>query len=184
MVRRLVSVNWSARLGDVANLAIVLLVVAIGARYVYTSRQPPVPRFGVGDSLVGVPQAAYAQSERTLVVQTRSTCEACAVAMPVYSKLIMKLREQRPGVRVVIVSVEEQEVGKAYLASHNIRADDYIRPDPIERRYAVTPGLLLVDNAGRVLGSWIGTPSANQLNDMAKVLGLREAVTAKATVEP
>lgn len=182
-MRRLSSINWSARLGDVANLAILLLVVTIGIRYANTLRQQPVPRFGVGDSLVGVPQAAYAQSERTLVVQTRSTCSACAVAMPAYSKLIMKAREQRPGIRVVVVSVEEQDTGKAYLASHNIRADDYIRPDPFDGRYAVTPGLLLVDKTGMVLGSWIGTPSADQLSDMAKVLGLKEAITAKVTVD-
>lgn len=128
----------------------------------------------IGDQLPPLAEHSYADSEATLVLGVRSTCSFCTLSMPFYRALIDTVRRQRPGVRVVATSDEEEGVLRRYLDTHGVAAAADRTVEPNLMKIAGTPTLLLADSAGRVEHVWIGRLSSDRERDVLAAVANRK----------
>jgi hypothetical protein len=165
--------NVGARLADVTNIAILVLIVFVGVRVARSYNSPRALTFEKGEKVNGVAAAAYSGAERTLIIQVRSTCQYCPAAMPFYRQLVDRIRKEQRGTRILAVSTEPPTISEAYLRANSIIVETMLQLDSKEPRLGITPGLLLLDKNGHVLGAWVGVLLPEQERDVVGTFGLQ-----------
>ncbi len=97
----------------------------------------------------------WAKSEKTLVMALSTTCHFCAESTPFYQKLVGQ-KTGRSDVRLVAVMPQPVEDARHYLTEHAISVDEVRQASLNSIKVRGTPTLLLVDNGGVVVRSWVG----------------------------
>jgi peroxiredoxin len=134
----------------------VLLLVAVvyGIAAVRPTSQPKPTTYQSGETVSAITGVPYAAAKRTAVLFIRSTCHYCTESMPFYQDLM------KGGARLVAISGEPQESLNAYLDEHGLSIESATVERASWPKLTGTPTLLIVDDTGRVVKSWIGLLSA------------------------
>lgn len=147
------STTFSNRLNDVVNVAILVMLVLLGVRYVAGRASVSSMGYELGETVAGLPESVVTEGDQTLLLQVRSTCQYCSQAMPAYRRISEGIRAAQKAVRLVAITYEPAPACEEYLRLNSIVVDDVFRPTGSEPRLGVTPAILLVDSRRRVLGS-------------------------------
>jgi thiol-disulfide isomerase/thioredoxin len=156
-----------ARAANMILLAALAVTVTIAAWPRLTAamgwHRTPAPVYSTG-STIDTPVAWHEQSKFTLVLFARSSCSACRTAQPFLKHLVSNLRGRTA---VVLVTTGKEEAADAEYALGLGLDAGAVKVAPEGLRVRATPTLVLVNNRGRVLGSWEGVGSENKQADIA-----------------
>ena len=153
--------NWHRRVELIANVAIILVAVLLGAvlvnKYLLSSNQPSQSegRQIQPGTKVELPGVAWGNSRRSLLMVLSTTCRYCTESAPFYQRLAAE-QAQHPDLNLVAVLPQSPEESQKYLSDHGITVNDVKHAPPASVGATGTPTLILVDNSGAVLNSWIG----------------------------
>ena len=98
----------------------------------------------------------FRAARHTLIVVVQVGCPGCESSMPFYRRLA----DEVPADVQMVVAAPERDVHVGeYLSAHNVRPDAIASVRRDDLPVLMTPALLLVDSAGRVVRGWRGVLS-------------------------
>jgi thiol-disulfide isomerase/thioredoxin len=105
---------------------------------------------GTKISLAGID---WSKSNRTVVLALSTGCHFCSESAPFYQEL---QQQKRDDVRLVALFPQPVEESRAYLNRLGIGINDIVQSPLSSVGASGTPTLLLIDNRGAVVDSWVG----------------------------
>ena len=104
---------------------------------------------------VALPGVDWTQGDRTLLVVLSKGCHFCSESSRFYRRLAREAG-QAGGVQLVAVLPQDVATGRGYLAELGVDIPE-VRSAPLNTLDVPgTPTLILTDQAGRVVDSWVG----------------------------
>ena len=150
------------RLELLTNLAIivaaVLLSVVLIKNYLLPDRSKDSPRdFRIpAGAKVSLPDVDWSNNNQTLLLVLQKGCHFCTESAAFYQRLV---REGH--VHLVAVLPQTPDEGRKYLDDLGVAIDE-VKQAPLDSIYVHgTPTLILVNNQGVVMTSWVGKLSAD-----------------------
>lgn len=144
-------------LANVAIIAVaVLLAVVLVRQYVLPGGRDAAdaaPRIQKG-AKVEVAGVDWSKSNRTLILALQKGCHFCTESAPFYKRLAPAASEKN--VRVVAVLPQTLEEGRGYLADMGVPVSEVAQASLDSINVPGTPTLILVDDKGVVIDSWVG----------------------------
>ena len=154
--------SWSKKLEGGANIAIILVAIIIGVVFVknYLLSSPPAPesrdyRIPAGTKL-SLPEVDWAHNGETLLLVLQKGCHFCAESAPFYQRLARDAAAAQSRIRLVAVLPQETSEAKQYLSSLNVPIDEVKQSALDALGVQGTPTLILVNEKGEVMQSWVG----------------------------
>ena len=169
-----------------ANVAVIITSVVVCSvlvkRYLLPSNAQPVIAAATGPvsettsssrkhsiapgtkiSLSGVD---WSKSDRTLLLALSTTCHFCTESAPFYKTL---QQQKRDNVRLLALFPQPLLDSRTYLDDLGLNVDEIVQSPLNSVGASGTPTLLLIDNQGTVINSWVGKLS----DDAAEQVRLR-----------
>jgi thiol-disulfide isomerase/thioredoxin len=171
-----IALRWKrlrTQLEVTTNILVVLVVlgaVAIIARNYFASRRTESPsKIQVGTIFPAIPQVHLNQSPKTLILALSVHCRFCIQSIPLYHRLAEVARENKDSFRIVAIFLnKESDLVSQFAEEHKLAILAVPSVDFASAKIAKTPTLVLVDNNGKVLESWVGQLSEDQEKDVFK----------------
>lgn len=102
---------------------------------------------------ISLPGIDWSKNSRTVVLALSTTCHFCSESGPFYQKL----EQQKPGtVGLVAVLPQSVEDSRNYLNKLGVKTANLIQSSLSSIGVSGTPTLLLVDQNGALIASWVG----------------------------
>jgi thioredoxin-related protein len=150
-----------------ANIAIIVVAVLICILFVKNYllddrvktelRDMRVPA-GTKISLADVD---WAKNGQTLLLVLQKGCRYCAESAPFYQRLVRETKGLE-SLRLIAVLPQEMGEGRKYLGNLDVPIDEVRQAELDSVGVKATPTLVLVNNAGVVVDSWVGKLPAEQ----------------------
>lgn len=143
-----------------ANVSIVAIALLLGAVLIREyllpggQRPPSVASQIQPGSKVELPGVDWSKSDRTLLLALQKGCHFCTESAPFYRRLAPAASEKN--IRVVAVLPQSQDESRQYLAELGVPVSEVAQATLSSLNVRGTPTLILVDNKGQVIDSWIG----------------------------
>ncbi len=166
-----------------SNLAIIVVALLLGGALItrYLSYPSPMPTQPSSEIKRGtqlpLSKIDWSRSEKSLVMVLSTTCKYCTESSDFYKRLT----ENTPALsRLRTIAVFPQKVGEsaAFLKERSIQVSLILEAEPSEFSVRGTPTLLLVNNDGTVLDSWVGKLSVEKEQEVMTRM-LADVVTDK-----
>jgi hypothetical protein len=164
-------------LDKLSNIAIIAAATVVVVSYVRPLFAPPaaspnrVRRYEVGEVVPVINGISYGDAERSLLMFVNSGCRFCTESMPFYQTVIERRNASRTHVPVLALSREPESDARRYVASHDVAFDRVLSIGPrADLKLDVTPTLLLVDKAGRLLRIWVGALGPQQQDEILRIV--------------
>lgn len=149
-------------LGNLANVAIIIVAILLVAVLVNIGLSPTPPKSVAVDSPQIKPGAKlsladmdWTKSGQTLLLILSTNCRYCAESAPFYQRLAQQ-KAGRNNIRLVAVLPQSIGEGQKYLSDHSISVDEVRQSPPLAAYANATPALVLIDRTGSVVESWVG----------------------------
>lgn len=146
------------KLETIANLAIIVVaIVLLGVmiqRYWGTSEDLPKDEIKVGTTF-GLTGVNWAENKQTLVLVLQENCRFCNESSPFYKKLVEKNQTSKT-TKLVAVFSSPIEKAKAHLKEQGVEIAVVRQANSGMLGINGTPTLVLVDEQGKVVDSWVG----------------------------
>jgi hypothetical protein len=155
--------NLTRKLEVGANVAIIIVALLLGAVLVkrfLLSPAPQAPHEIAAGTKVDLPGVDWHRDGKTLVLVLQKGCHFCAESAPFYQRLVREA-SGRP-VQLVAVLPQGTEEAKAYLSELNVSVPTVMQASLRTLGVSGTPTLILVDDRGAVIKSWVGKLPAEQ----------------------
>ena len=102
---------------------------------------------------ISLPGIDWSRNTRTIVLALSTTCHFCSESGPLYQKI----EEQKPSnVGLIAVLPQPLEDSRSYLNKLGVKTPNVVQGSLSSIGVSGTPTLLLVDNNGSVVASWVG----------------------------
>lgn len=153
---------WYKRVELLANVAIIVVALILGAvlvsRYLLPASAPPNPaetaRIKPGTK-IDLPGVDWGGRRRTLLMALSTNCRYCTESAPFYQRLAQE-KAKHEGVKTLAVLPQSVEESQKYLGDNGVTVDEVRQAAPSAVGAAGTPTLILVDDKGAVVESWVG----------------------------
>ncbi len=157
-----------------SNVAIIALALLLGSfligRFYFQSPAPSSPTRAEsvqpGGTLL-LNDIDWGKSERNLVMVLSTACHFCTESMPFYQRLA-KLSSENNRLRLIASFPQDVTEARKYLQASNVGIEEVIKASPSDARVRGTPTLILTDNKGVVLQTWIGKLTPEKENEVAE----------------
>jgi len=165
--------NLYKRVELVANIAIITVALAICVvlvkRYLLDTPGPAeVNAISAGEK-IALSNVDWQKGRQTLLVVLAQGCHYCAESVPFYQRLA-KEASTRGDTQLVAVLPQTPEEGRKYLDDLGVPIKDVEQASLSSIRVKGTPTLILVDNKGVVVDSWLGKlPSEKEAEVISKL---------------
>jgi hypothetical protein len=145
----------------VANLAIIIIAAALGllmiGRYVRpvsmaSTAEANQIKPGTQLSLDGID---WSTGKANVVLAISTSCRFCRESVPFYQKLA-KQRGENAAINLIAVLPQEIQGSDRFLKEHEIHVDAVRTVKLSEVSVNATPTLMVVDQTGSVVESWVG----------------------------
>lgn len=147
----------------VANVAIILaasaILVVLVRSYFLERKIPDSPEIAIGTT-ISIPNVDISKKHQTLILALKKGCKYCTESATFYQRLFKEI-EERGKTQLVIVSPNEQQDAKSYLAGLGLNPSLIVQVSLNSIQVKGTPTLLLVDNKGNLTSQWVGKLSPN-----------------------
>lgn len=97
----------------------------------------------------------FSKNRKSIVLALQRTCRFCSESIPFYQELV-KVAEFRDDLGFLALMPGESDENQAYLESNSVLRFNLIQVKLEEVGMNATPTLLIVNDEGVVLGSWVG----------------------------
>jgi len=162
--------NLAKQIEVVSNVAIIAVAVLLGVVLVKSylfSGKPDSYRGIAAGTKIEVRDVDWAKSNHTVVLALQKGCHFCTESAPFYQRLVSQASQR--GTRIIAILPNEIEASREYLSALNVRISE-IRQMPLNAlKVGGTPTVILVDDKGVVVRSWVGKLPPN---DEAEVLSM------------
>ena len=147
----------------IANIAIILvsimLAVALTERYLLTPKvsrpsQEARAQIQPGTKL-SLPGVDWGKNDRTILMVMSTGCHFCTESAPFYQRLAQE-KSKQGGTHLVAVLPEDVAASQKYLSEHGVVVDEIRQASPASIQVSGTPTLILADQTGSVIASWVG----------------------------
>lgn len=159
--------NFTKRIELFANVAIIAVALLLGAVLVKRYLMPPPPpppteeaRIQPGTKMT-IPGVDWAKSKQTMVLVLSDSCHFCTESAGFYQRLAQE-RAKRAEMRLIAILPQDMDKGKAYMSKLGVSVDQLGQVPLSMVNVRGTPTLILVDNSGSVVESWVGKLPAEQ----------------------
>lgn len=148
------------RIGQVAFIAMCLVVSAVGIQRLFASPPQGTPErrapLEAGSSVSLHPALKSDRARGSLVLALSTECRFCTASMPFYAKLagLEAVRDGR--IHLAAMSLQPEEQMRAYLAAHRVPIDALVLFRDSGLAVKGTPTLVLLDRNAVVVNSWAG----------------------------
>jgi len=162
------------RIELVANVSIIVVALVIcGAlvkRFLIKTASAPneVPGVSAGTKL-NLTDVDWAKNGRTLLLVLSTNCKFCSAGAPFYQHLATRA-ESTNTTKLMAVLPQELEQSRQYLKSLNVSIDEVKQTQPASLGVRATPTLILINNSGVVIHSWVGQLSSDKEAEVLKQL--------------
>lgn len=144
----------SANLATLA-VAVVIVVFAVEQwRGDQAAPERPPAAYVPGDRISDTPELGLRQASVSVLIGTDSTCRFCTASMSFYRRLADEAKKR--GIRLIAYTLEDIEVNRNYLASHDVHPDAVISAVTSGIQLPATPQLIVARRDGTVIGTWRG----------------------------
>ena len=135
-----------------------------------------------GSAFPVIAGADYKQAPRTLILALNVDCRYCSRSVPFYNSLA-KARQENAGQFNIIAAFinKEAELVKSYVEEKQLSVPTIAGVDLDKLGVHMTPTIILVDSAGKVLDSWRGALQADGEREVFGALGLPYKPTTGST---
>lgn len=145
-----------------ANVAIIVVAVLLGGvlvkRFLWPDPgrpQAPSPERIKPGTRLSLPGVDWGRSKQTLMLVLSTNCRFCTESAPFYQRLARE-KAGRPEVGLLAVLPQGVAESQKYLGEHGVVVDQVTQAAPGAAYAQATPTLILVDQSGTVLDSWVG----------------------------
>ncbi len=157
--------SFSKKIEIVANLAIIvaaclLAIVLYKAHFLRTAaEQTSNTQSGsqLNEKDLSSLDIDWKRDQRTLILAMSTTCHYCSESSPFYQRLAKEAKNTH----LLAVLPQSVEEGKSYLNGLRVPIDDIKQQNLGLLGVHATPTLILVDNNGVVIRTWIGKLTQN-----------------------
>ncbi len=150
-----------------ANIAIIIVAIMIGVvlvqRYFFTPKAQAPSTIPIGAKL-SLPNVDWAKNGRTLVLVLQEGCRFCTDSAPFYQRIVTEATNTR--ISLVAVFPQPVEVGLRYLSDLKVPIRDVRQASLKSIGVQGTPTLLLINDNGEVINSWIGKLQPEKESDV------------------
>jgi thioredoxin-related protein len=154
-----------AKIEMVANVVVILLAVAIGFVFLkdrFANPDPEPNEVKAGDRLMSLEGWDWSAHDRTLLLVLRKGCHFCEDSAPFYQRIVAKQQQDRSNTAIVAALPDAADAAKEVVKSERLEVQA-LAGVPLGRlKVSATPTLLLVDNSGAVLNTWVGLLSPQE----------------------
>lgn len=180
----------------ITNIAVVLVVVAavgVAVKQYFGSKAPGESknRIQVGTVFPTFSNVSYSQSPKTLILALSVSCRFCISSVPFYQSLAQAHRENNNSFQIVALFLDkERDLVNRFVEQKSLPVTAVSSVDFSSLQIPLTPTVILVDSAGKVLNSWVGRLSEDEEKDVFYALGVPykpaapSASLATSIVEP
>jgi hypothetical protein len=119
------------------------------------------------------PPAGYewSQHDRTLLMALRYGCVHCEKNMPFYQQMQNQINKSEAKTSLLSIFPDDSFVAQHDLDTHALNGTPFIANVDFAKLHILgTPTLLLVDNKGTILQSWIGELTKDKQDEVMKTL--------------
>ena len=154
------------RLEVLTNLAIVfaavLLSVVLIKNYLlpYYSKDGPRDFSVPAGAKVSLPGVDWSNNNQTLLLVLQKGCHFCTESAPFYQRLVREMAG-RENIHLIAVLPQTSDEGKKYLDDLGVTIEEVKQAQLGSIGVYGTPTLILVNNQGVVITSWVGKLSAD-----------------------
>jgi hypothetical protein len=165
------------RLSQVSFILMCLVVAGVGVQRLTAGDARPVPRgpFEPGARLALHEQLRPGTAKASLVLALSTNCQYCTASMPFYRRLAGLDAVRNGRVKLLVVSLQQPEVMRAYLETHGMTAAGIVHAPESGVPLQATPTILLVGPDGAVVRSASGQLRADEeerlITDVGKASG-------------
>ena len=162
----------------ITNIAVVLVVVAavsVGVRQYFRSKRLPESknRIQVGAVFPTFSNVNYSQSPKTVILALSVSCRFCISSLPFYQSLANAQRENNNSFQIVALFLDkERDSVNRFVEQKNLPVTAVPSVDFFSLKITLTPTLVLVDSAGKVLNSWAGRLAEDEEQEVFYALGV------------
>jgi thioredoxin-related protein len=159
------------RIELLTNVAIIIVAVMLGAvlvqRFFFPKAEQPPQNIAVGTK-VSLPGVEWDKNGKTLVLALQKGCHFCSESAPFYQRLVQYASTK--DVKLVAVLPQSPAEGHEYLDTLSVPITDIRQASLSSLGVLGTPTLILVNNKGEVVASWVGKlPSDKEADVLAKM---------------
>lgn len=156
-------------LADVATVAVTILLSVILVKFYLPPAQNQPLAFNASATRkatdsgepVNLPGINWQKNGKTLLLTLSSTCHFCTGSAPFYRRL-----GTSSGAHLVAVMPQTVDEAQTFLDKMGVAIGDIRQLSLASMNVAGTPTLLLVDDAGRVSGEWVGKLTPEQESEV------------------
>jgi len=161
--------SFVKKLEVAANIAIIitaLLLSVVLAKHYLVNGSEHTLKEGITDSSernitgkkIALPDIDWKNNKRTLLLALSTTCHFCTDSSPFYVRLTKEARSAH----LIAVFPQSTADGRQYLNRHGVGIEDVHQSTLGSLGVQGTPTLILVDDKGVVLNSWVGKLPADK----------------------
>jgi thioredoxin-related protein len=149
--------EWFKRFELAANIAIIAAAVIVSVLFIrnyLNSNNNPLREIKPGTK-ISLNNTSWSPNTKTLILALKKDCKYCSESSSFYRRL-EAIASESPDFKIIIAMPDDLSESKKYLEENKLAAVD-VRQVPLTSINVVaTPTLLLVDDKGEVITSWIG----------------------------
>jgi hypothetical protein len=161
----------SSKVELLANILIIAFALLLAALLIkrnffnYVTADPSAVLVPVGTK-INKPEINWSKNGRTLLLVISTECHFCSESASFYQRLNERIREDNK-VHLVIILPQEVDEGTQYLRSLQVPADGDIRQmAPESLGVKGVPAIMLTNETGTVLRSWVGKLTSQQESEV------------------
>jgi hypothetical protein len=130
----------------------------------------PLSRASLVGKQLPIAGVAWEDSSLNVVIALKSTCQYCVASLPLFRKISAIGRRRHPALPLVVVSPEEPDVTRDFLAKARITTNQVVQADLGRLGIVGTPSVLLLDAHGIIKVQLIGQLSEPQERRLVELL--------------
>ncbi len=158
---------------NIAVLLVTLLIIGGFARLYYPRRAGNQVILHSRQILPSIPGLDYGQSSRTLLIAMNTRCQFCTESIPFYNRLAEAALKTWTDTQIVAVFVNPQEEVRRYARDSSLKVNALPSVELTKLGISATPSIILIDQAGRVMDSWVGRLSNEREMKVFSALGAK-----------
>jgi hypothetical protein len=148
-----------------ANVAIILAALLVGTVAVKNYLLPTRPSYEIAaGTKISLPSVDWSHGKTLLLVLSRD-CPYCTQSAPFYRRLVRETKGQ-PGLQLVAVLPQSPKQATTYLSGLKVPLTNIRQAAIPDLGVRGTPTLILVDNKGSVIRSWVGKLPTDKEDDV------------------
>ena len=168
--------NWYKKIEFASNIAIIVVALLLGGIFVirywspYSANTQPLEVENVkGGTKLLLPNVDWNKNSKSVVLAISPACRYCTDSLPFYRKLAAQ-KNDRDGFSVIVIAPQSVSETQEYLNKNGIKADDVRQTALSAINVRATPTLIVLDNQGTVVNSWVGKLSLTKEAEVVESL--------------